>query len=148
MKISLAYELYVFFAMIIVGMLEGAVFDFFKAFRKRASSFSVVGILDILYWIFASFIFLIFLVYSSDGELRGYIFIALVLGLVFYFLLFSRWINCLMDVIIRFFLKFFKFFFKILLTPLTFLYKILVGVFRRLKSILFCKSEKKNDKET
>ena len=53
MEISLTYELYVFLSAVLLGVVEGVIFDFFKAFRKRASkSISTVDVLDIIYWFF------------------------------------------------------------------------------------------------
>ena len=50
----------------------------------------------------------------------------IILGAVFYFLLFSKWILKLFLFIFENILKFAKFIFKILLTPPKFLYKILI----------------------
>lgn len=144
MEISLTYELCVFFMSVAVGMMEGVLFDLFKAFRIRVG-FCAVAILDILYWFFASLCFFC-LVFYSDGEIiRGFIFIALLLGLILYFSLFSKWVFFIINKAIYIFLRILKLFFKILLTPVAFLYKILIGVFYRLR--LFYKLRNKNDKE-
>ena len=62
----------------------------------------------------------------NSGIFRFYEPLGIILGAVFYFLLFSKWILKLFLFIFENILKFAKFIFKILLTPPKFLYKILI----------------------
>ena len=104
-------EVYVFLAMIICGGALAVVFDMLRAMRMVLNpSAVIVSASDILFWIFAAF-------YEP---------LVIILGTVFYFLLFSKWILKLFLFIFENILKFTKFIFKILLTPPKFLYKILI----------------------
>ena len=98
-------EVYVFLAMIICGGALAVVFDMLRAMRMVLNpSAVIVSASDILFWIP----------------------LGIILGAVFYFLLFSKWILKLFLFIFENILKFAKFIFKILLTPPKFLYKILI----------------------
>ena len=93
-------EVYVFLAMIICGGALAVVFDMLRAMRMVLNPSAVI-------------------VSASDP-------LGIILGAVFYFLLFSKWILKLFLFIFENILKFAKFIFKILLTPPKFLYKILI----------------------
>jgi len=160
-KISITWELSAFFLMLGEGIIQGVVFDLFRAVRKNFfKGFWAVGIFDILYWAAAALIFAIFISWISFGEIRLFMLVGLILGLIFYFLLFSKTIIRLLEGIFLLFLKIFKFFFKILLTSGQFFYKILLIPFfvwitsllqkirnRVLEIFRKQKSRKKNDKK-
>jgi len=114
--------------MIGIGAAEGFVFDLFRVLRKNTcKSFAAVSISDVLYWIVAAVILIAALFHFTFGQLRGYLFVGIALGLIFYFLLISRWVIAFLMKLIAIILKIFKLIFKILLTPLTFLYKMLLA---------------------
>lgn len=158
MKISITHELVVFLSVTLLGILQGCLFDVFRVVRKNTSrSFVCVGITDVIYWLSAGSLFAVFMLFLTDGELRGYMYVGMILGLILYFLLFSDLIISFVTNIFIFFLKFFNFFLKILLTPARFLYKmILVPVslfFGKVgkvygKKCNIRKSGKKDDKKT
>lgn len=127
MKISITHELTVFLIMTALGIFDGILFDVFRVWRKMLSkSFLAVGISDAVCWILAGSAFAFTVWNFADGELRGYIFIGIILGLVLYFLTFSDRNISIITGIFIFFLKIFKFFLKILLTPGRFLYKMIL----------------------
>lgn len=154
--------------MTVLGAAEGLLFDLFRIVRKNTcKSFLAVGVSDIIYWLLAAFLFAAAVINFTDGELRGYIFIGIALGLIFYFLAFSRMIIIIFMTFISIILKIFKLIFKILLTPVKILYKMLVRPFIRFLKKLFLsiknsilrikrfdnifyrwKPRKKNDKKT
>ncbi len=155
MKISVTHELIVFLSVTMLGLAEGFLFDIFRAVRRLApKSFLSVGITDVIYWLFALSLFAWAMFWLTGGELRGYMFIGIALGLLFHFLLLSDVIISIVTEIFLLFLKFFNFFLKILLTPARFLYKmVLVPIYSFLKSIFgkishVRKSGRKNDKKT
>ena len=114
-------EVYVFLAMIICGGALAVVFDMLRAMRIILNpSAAIVSASDILFWIFAAFVISAAAWNFNSGIFRFYE------PLVFYFLLFSKWILKLFLFIFENILKFAKFIFKILLTPPKFLYKILI----------------------
>ena len=121
-------EVYVFLAMIICGGALAVVFDMLRAMRMVLNpSAVIVSASDILFWIFAAFVISAAAWNFNSGIFRFYEPLGIILGAVFYFLLFSKWILKLFLFIFENILKFAKFIFKILLTPPKFLYKILIG---------------------
>lgn len=128
-------ELFVFAVMIICGAVISVVFDLLRAMRTEIKpNNAVVALIDILFWVFASFAVLAAVWNFNSGIFRFYEIAGLALGAVFYFLLLSHWILKLFLFIIRNILKFVKLIFKILLTPPLFLYKILVVPMKKYKN--------------
>ena len=120
-------EVYVFLAMIICGGALAVVFDMLRAMRMVLNpSAVIVSASDILFWIFAAYVISAAAWNFNSGIFRFYEPLGIILGAVFYFLLFSKWILKLFLFIFENILKFAKFIFKILLTPPKFLYKILI----------------------
>ena len=93
MDISLSYQAFSFFAMIICGILCGVIFDIFRSFRRhRKSACSVVALQDIVFWILE-----LCLVYAvafklNYAHIRAYEGIALVIGSWLYFMTVSDFV--------------------------------------------------------
>ena len=137
MGTPIAIEVYVFLGMVLLGAGWGLLFDLFRVFRRVAKpGFAAVSISDVLFWILSLALLSWTMLYFNNGQLRWYVFLGIILGGVFYFLLFSRLILTALVKLLEILLKFLHFIFKILLTPLAFLYKILVvpicGCFRKI----------------
>ena len=113
--------------MIICGGALAVVFDMLRAMRMVLNpSAVIVSASDILFWIFAAYVISAAAWNFNSGIFRFYEPLGIILGAVFYFLLFSKWILKLFLFIFENILKFAKFIFKILLTPPKFFYKILI----------------------
>ncbi len=80
-----------FFKFIIVGLIIGIIFDFFRAYRKtkKVSTF-IVNIQDIIYFIIVLAVILASIILFLDTEIRFYIFLAMFFGASIYFLLISK----------------------------------------------------------
>ena len=84
-------QVYVFLWSIITGGLLALIFDIFRAIRKVGKSgLLIVCLQDILYLIMAAFIIIMSSFITNDGDLRGYMFLGYLLGVMFYVLLLSR----------------------------------------------------------
>src|SRR6478735_5710776 len=100
-------------AMIGMGIFFGAGLDTYNRFLKRSKRKSwLVFINDVLFWIFQGLFIFFVLFRVNQGELRIYIFIALLCGFAAYQSLFkviySRWLEMLISFVIsllRFFVK-------------------------------------------
>lgn len=127
MGTPIATEVYVFLGMVLLGAGWGLLFDLFRVFRRVARpGFLAVSISDILFWMLSLALVSGTMLYFNNGQLRWYVFLGILLGGIFYFLLFSRLILTALVKLLEILLKFLHFIFKILLTPLGFLYKILI----------------------
>ena len=128
-------QAYIFFIFILNGFLIGLLFDIFRILRKSFKTSDVVtAIQDILFWILTGSIILYSTFKFNNGELRGYIFIGILIGVIIYLLLFSKLfitvniliINILKKIIyyililpIKTIIKFLR---KIILKPISFIF--------------------------
>jgi spore cortex biosynthesis protein YabQ len=91
MIISVSSQAYIFLCSIAGGMAIALVYDFFRIFRKAVKTGSLVTyVQDLLFWLIVAVIMFLTIYYSNDGELRVYLFIGALLGVVLYALLLSR----------------------------------------------------------
>lgn len=129
MKIDLNAEVITFLYAVLCGGACGICFDFFRAVRKKVKAgAAVTGVTDMLFWICTSVVVGYFSFYVNQGMVRAFVLCGLILGVVLYFLLISKAVFWLFLKIIEIICKIINLFFKILLTPLQFSYKIIVGI--------------------
>lgn len=84
-------QLYIFFIFILNGFLIGILFDIFRILRKTFKTEDFITYLeDFLFWIITGFLVIFSLFKFNNGELRGYIFIGILFGVIIYILLFSK----------------------------------------------------------
>ena len=86
-------ELYVFLLFILTGISIGILFDIFRILRKSFKTKDIVTYIeDILFWIITG-VFLLYSVFNfNDGEIRLYMFIAILIGVLLYMLILSSYI--------------------------------------------------------
>ncbi|NLL21838.1 MAG: hypothetical protein GX263_08905 [Firmicutes bacterium] len=95
-------QLMVFLYFYAAGLITGLVFDFFKAFAKVFNfSKRIVFFLDLILCLLASFIVYYVLFLLNYGEVRLFVFLALLSGLLFYYLIISGFIYRNLLVIFR-----------------------------------------------
>ncbi len=92
MNVNVYEQIFNLFIFICTGMVIGIVFDIFRIIRKSFKTPDFVTYIeDILFWILTGFILLFSIFAFNNGELRLYIFLALILGLVIYLLTISKY---------------------------------------------------------
>lgn len=108
--ISISTQVYVFLSCILGGLLVGLLFDIFRLSRKYMSTKDIFTYIeDIIFWILVGIIVLMTVFLSNNGQIRGYVFLGIILGVVFYFMLLSSlvmkslsWIiDCIVNLIVR-----------------------------------------------
>ena len=84
---------YIFVIFILNGFLIGILFDIFRILRKSFKTKDIVTYIeDILFWIITG-IFLLYSVFRfNNGEIRLYMFIAILIGVLLYMLILSSYI--------------------------------------------------------
>lgn len=145
MDISVTHQANIFLFSIVGGMLIAFIYDIFRIKRKtiRTRTLGVV-IDDFVFWILVALIMFAVVYFSNEGEVRGYIFIGTVIGVVLYALLLSRIIMKFFFVIIFVLKKIFgtiwfiisypfKIMIKILRIPCGFMMKITRRTARKVK---------------
>ena len=116
-------EIYIFLLFILtemsIGILTGRriaiLFDIFRILRKSFKTIDFITyIQDFLFWLLAGAILLYSIFSFNNGELRGYIFIGVILGIILYMLILSKYFVKISVAIINI-LK------KIIYTPIKFI---------------------------
>jgi spore cortex biosynthesis protein YabQ len=102
---TLSVQFYTMIAMIGMGSYFGAALDTYNRFLKRSSRKGwIVFINDFLFWIVQGLFIFYVLFLVNEGELRFYLFLALLLGFSAYQALLKVIYNVLLEQIIRFFI--------------------------------------------
>lgn len=88
-------SLKLFLVMMIVGSLIALVFDFFRGVRKATKTAykeiaPFVHIQDVLFVLMSFIIFVFAVIVYNDGEIRGYMILGLITGILLYWALLSR----------------------------------------------------------
>lgn len=87
-------QVYIFLWSVLVGAVMGVVFDFFRALRRKGNTKNIIVYLqDIIFWFIVAVIIITSSFMLNDGELRGYMLIAYVLGVLVYMLILSNYIK-------------------------------------------------------
>ena len=85
-------QLYLFLIYVISGIAIGIIFDLFRVLRKSIKTSNLITYIeDTIFWIIVGS-FLIWEIFTvSYGELRSYIFIGLILGIILYLVTISKY---------------------------------------------------------
>lgn len=126
-----------FLIFVINGAIIGLVFDIFRILRKSFKTSDIITIIeDILFWIITGIIILYSIFIFNDGEIRFFMFIGILLGVMLYMLILSQHIIKISVRIILTMKRILTFIFKILISPIQAIYKIIKNILK--KPILFC----------
>lgn len=148
MNISVTNQVYVFIMSAVGGALVGAVFDVFRAIRKKIRQGAVaVGVQDILFWLIASFIVFMFMYNYNNGEPRWFVFGGALTGAVLYYGTFGHVMVNVFVYIGTAFAFVIGYGLKIILLPVALIFKIFKkpmliitlharGIMKRLRGIL------------
>ena len=83
-------QVYIFIIFILNGILIGILFDLFRILRKCFKTSDIVTYIeDIIFSIFTGILILYSIMKFNNGEIRFYLFLGIILGLIFYLLTFS-----------------------------------------------------------
>jgi spore cortex biosynthesis protein YabQ len=127
-------QVYVFLIFILNGFLIGLLFDTFRILRKSFKTSNIItNIQDIIFWILSGLLSIYSIFKFTDGTLRIYIFLGILLGYILYLLIFSK-IYIGIFVYILTFIK--KLLYFIIIVPFSFILRIISKIiFRPLKFI-------------
>lgn len=89
---SIAMQLYSLLIFTISGIAIGIFFDIFRILRKSFKTPDIVTYIeDIIFWIFTGVFFLFMLFKFNNGQIRNYVIIGLLLGIIIYMLAISKY---------------------------------------------------------
>ena len=84
-------QAYIFFIFILNGFLIGLIFDIFRILRQSFKTKDFITYIeDIIFWVITGILILNSIFKFNNGEIRGYIFIGIIIGTILYLLLFSK----------------------------------------------------------
>lgn len=127
MPISVSSQAYVFLWSVIGGIAMAFIYDLFRIKRKTVRTINfLTHIEDLFYWILVALIMFAVVYYSNEGEIRGYIFIGTVLGVILYALVFSRLVMASFLYVLGVIKKFFKATWRIVSFPFKLIFKIFI----------------------
>lgn len=99
-------QIRVLIVFIITGIIIGLIFDFFRAQRRAIKTINFVTyIQDVLFWILSGIVIIASAITYTDGEIRSYMVLGLIVGVVFYFTLLSKYVLKLASCIASYILK-------------------------------------------
>lgn len=131
-------QAYLFLIFTLNGIIIGILFDVFRILRRTFKTNDIITYLqDLIFWILAGISVLYFIFEFNNGELRMYIFIAIILGLILYMLTFSAYIIKINVAILKFLKTIIIKLFTLILLPFKYLYKLIKKIFLKPISFIF-----------
>ena len=154
-------QAYIFIIFVIVGIIVGIIFDFFRILRKSFKTKDFVTYIeDIVFCILTGLILLYSIFKFNSGEIRIYMFLGLLIGCSLYMLTISKYFIKINVFILTTLTNILKKIISILYIPFKYLKKILTKIFfkpisfiiiniRKMMSNTFTKSKNilKNNKK-
>lgn len=112
-------QAYLFLVFSLTGVIIGILFDFFRILRRSIKTPNIITyIQDILFWILTGIIVLYSIWYFNNGELRIFVLLGLILGVLIY-------ITTLSNIIVKIFTKFLVILINTLKVPVTMIYSLI-----------------------
>ena len=105
MDYNLLLEIHIFFTLFYGGLIGGLIYDIYKSISYSSKSKLIKHLIDILFWIFISFLFFIITVKNNLGQVRGHLLLAFVLGIFIYMKIFSKFIYPLISSVFSLLIK-------------------------------------------
>lgn len=117
-------QFYTFAVTILLGVLMGVFFDFYRETRRKVRLKKLgTDIFDFLVWVFFAGLAFGTLLYVNNGEVRGFTFLGIFLGLLVYFGFFSRPAVKGIRLTVHAGSKVFSFLWKLIRVPMIIFYK-------------------------
>lgn len=114
----------------ITGALIGALFDIFRILRRSFKTADWLTYLqDIIFWILAGCIMLFSIFIFNNGQIRSYVFIGMLLGIILYMIAISK-------IFVKFSVTIIKFIKKILSYPINLIKNILLKLIKPILKLL------------
>ena len=122
-------QAYLFLIFAFNGVVVGLIFDFFRILRKTFTTSNVITYIeDVLFWILTGISIIFFMYNFSDGTIRLFMIIALLLGFLFYILSISKFIIKIFVFSINIMKDFFKTIINIGAIPAKLIYKVIYNI--------------------
>lgn len=115
-------QAYLFLVFSLTGVAIGILFDFFRILRRSIKTIDIITYIeDILFWVLTGLLVLYNIWYFNNGEIRIYMFLGIIMGILVY-------MSTLSSIIIKIFSKILKTIIKVIELP----FKTIISVFRKI----------------
>ena len=126
MPVSVSTQAIIFIQSVAGGMLIAFIYDLFRIKRKTIRTRTIsLYIEDFIFWILVALVMFGVVYRSNDGEVRGYIFLGTLIGVILYMLLLSRIVIRVSTKLIRLTVSIFKLIWAVVSYPFRILFKVL-----------------------
>ena len=118
-------QAYLFLVFSLTGVAIGILFDFFRILRRTIKTNNIITYIeDILFWILTGLLLLFNIWFFNNGEIRVYMFLGIILGVLIY-------MSTLSNILIKVFSKILQTIIKVLGIP----FKTIISIFRKIITI-------------
>lgn len=119
-------QAYLFLVFSITGVIIGVLFDIFRILRRTIKTSNIITYIeDVLFWILTGLLILYNIWYFNNGEIRIYMFLGIVIGVLIYMLTLS-------NILIKIFSKILQTIIKVIELPI----KTIFAFFRKIFTII------------
>ena len=130
-------QAYIFMIFILIGIIIGVIFDFFRVLRKTIKTKDIITYIeDIIFCLLTGIILLYSIFNFNNGEIRIYMFIALILGIITYILTISKYFIKINVFILKKIIFVLKKILEIIKIHIRFLDKIIHKIFKPISFII------------
>lgn len=127
-------QLSIFLSSLGVGFILGVLYDILRGIRLSVSKSKVlVVVFDLIYFLLLAFITFIFILAANKGEIRFYIILGEIIGLVFYYVSFGIAAIKITDKIIGLLRRFYSFSFRVLSAPFRLMKRFFLSLKEKIK---------------
>lgn len=128
-------QAYLFLVFTFTGVIIGILFDVFRILRRTIKTANIITYIeDVLFWILTGVLILYNIWYFNNGEIRIYMFLAIILGVLIY-------MSTLSNILIKIFSKVLQTIIKIVELP----FKTIISIFRKIITIVLTKLKKMSE---
>ena len=125
-------QAYLFLVFSLTGVAIGVLFDFFRILRRTIKTANIITYIeDILFWVLTGILILYNIWYFNNGEIRVYMFLGIILGVLIY-------MSTLSNLVVKLFTRILGTIIKVLELP----FKTIIAVFRKIITIILSFSTK------
>ena len=115
-------QAYLFLVFSMTGVAIGVLFDVFRILRRTIKTSNIITYIeDVLFWILTGILILYNIWYFNNGEIRIYMFLGIIMGVLIY-------MSTLSNIIIKIFSKILQTTIKILELP----FKTIISIFKKI----------------
>ena len=122
-------QAYLFLIFAFNGVVIGLILDFFRILRITFKTSNIITYIeDVLFWILAGISIIFFMYNFSDGTIRLFMIIALILGFLIYILSISKFIIKIFVFSINILKDFFRIIINVGAIPVKLIYKVIYNI--------------------